>query len=366
MPGPRPPTIALECRCFAVPTMKEMFGHRASPAMNVRRFAGLVALLVISVTPASPSNGYTFFAIEVDFPTFKDDLFGCAATDLNDEGVIVGGCNDLARNSQVRGFLYDGRRFTEIDFSHVRTRSSGAALQSGVADTFLSARSVYQATFWAQPAALHSIRPSVNGVTPQSINNQAHVTGWYSDGTRLRGFLKKNGSVFGLTFPNSQLTEATGINDFDQVVGDYRDQNGVFHGFSYEGGIFTTIDFPSAIDTGASGVNNPGQIVGCYSLCSRGFLYDPRTSGFTSIDFPGAVATQALDINDSGQIVGIYHDGIRLRGFLYDQNDFTTIEAPGAILTSISGINNFRQLTGFYGIESSPGVFEIRAFVATP
>jgi hypothetical protein len=106
--------------------------------------------------------------------------------------------------------------------------------------------------------------------------------------------------------------------------------------------------------------------VGCYSLCNRGFLYNPQTAGFTSIDFPGAVTTQALDINDLGQIVGIYHDGIELRGFLYDQNGFTTIEAPGAIATSIYGINNFGQLTGFYAIESSPGVFEARAFVATP
>jgi uncharacterized membrane protein len=333
--------------------------------MNVRRFAGLVALLVISVTPASPSNGYTFFAIEVDFPSRKDDLFGCAATDLNDEGLIVGGCNDLARNSEFRGFLYDGRRFKEIDFSHVRTRSSSAARQSEVVDTFLLARSVYQATFGADAAALHSMRPSVNGVNPQGINNQAHVTGWYHDGTRLRGFLKKNGRVFELSVPNSPLTEATGINDFDQVVGDY-EQNNVFHGFSYEGGIYTTIDFPGTTDTGASGVNNLGQIVGCYSLCSRGFLYNPQTAGFTSIDFPGAVTTQARDINDLGQIAGFYHDGIRGFGFVYDQNGFTTIEAPGAIGTSVSGINNFGQLTGHYVIESSPGVFEARAFVATP
>jgi len=334
--------------------------------MNLRRLAGLVVLLLIGVTPASPSNGYTFFAINADFPSFQDDLFGCAATDLNDEGLIVGGCNDLAHNGQFRGFLYDGRRFSEIDFSHVRTHTASAALLQEHADLFPLARSVYRMAFWAQPAALQSMRPIVNGVTPQSINNHAHVTGWYFDGTRLRGFLKRNGSVFGLTVPNSQLTEPTGINDLDQVVGDYRDQNGVFHGFTYQGGIYTTIDYPSAGDTGATGVNNLGQIVGCYSFCGRGFLYSPQTSAFAPIDFPGAVSTQASDINDLGQIVGVYYDGIQLHGFLYDQGSFTTIDAPGAVLTSLHGVNNLGQLTGYYGIEISPGIFEVHAFVATP
>jgi hypothetical protein len=33
-----------------------------------------------------------------------------------------------------------------------------------------------------------------------------------------------------LDFPGANLTEASGINDDDQVVGDYRDSSG-FHGF---------------------------------------------------------------------------------------------------------------------------------------
>lgn len=334
--------------------------------MNLQRLISPVVVFLVGVTPVSSSGGYTFSAINPDFASFHDDVFGCGATDLNDEGVIVGGCNDLALNSQFRGFLYDGRRFREIDFSHVRTQTASANLLQGRADFFRLARSVYQIEFWTQSAPLESMRTIVNGVTPQSINNQGHVTGWYFDGARLRGFLKRNGSVFGLTVPTSLLTEATGINDLDQVVGDYRDQNGTFHGFSYQGGIYSTIDFPSAGDTGATGVNNLGQIVGCYSLCSRGFLYTPQTSAFTPIDFPGAVSTQARDINDLGQIVGVYYDGVRLHGFLYDQSVFTTIDAPGAVVTSLFGINNFGEVTGYYGIETSPGVFESRAFVATP
>jgi probable HAF family extracellular repeat protein len=334
--------------------------------IKLGRLSGAVVLFVIGVTPASPQSSYTFFAINPDFPSFHDDLAGCAVADINDEGLIVGGCSDLADNSQVRGFLHDGRRFREIDFARVRTQTAGRMTLQGRADFLPIARSVYQSEFWTQPGTLRSIRPIVTGVTPQSINSQAHVTGTYFNGTRLRGFLQRNGSASGLTFPGSQLTEATGINDVDQVVGDYLDQAGVFRGFSYQDGIYTTIDFPSATDTGATGVNNLGQIVGCYSLCSRGFLYTPQTSAFTSIDVPGAESTQATDINDLGQVIGVYYDGGQLHGFLYDQDGFTTIDAPGAVVTSLYGINNFGQLTGFYAIEISPGVFESRAFVATP
>lgn len=336
-----------------------------SAAMKLRVFAASVVLLLIGGTPASPSNGYTFFTLAVDFPSPEDSLFGCAASGLNDDGLIVGGCNDSALNSEFRGFLYDGQRFTEIDFSYVRRQTGGVAPRLGREDFFLLAGSVYQAALWAQPGTPQSLRPIVNGVNPQSINSQAHVTGWYFDGTRLRGFLKRNGRVLGLTAPNSQLTEATDINDLDQVVGDFRGQDGAFHGFSYKDGIYTTIDFPSAGDTGATGVNNLGHIVGCYSLCGRGFLYTPQTSAFTPIDFPGAVSTQASDINDLGHIVGVYDDGIRLHGFLYDGNGFTAIDAPGAFLTSLSGINNLGQITGHYVIEVSPGVVEHNAFLAT-
>jgi len=86
----------------------------------------LVAFLFgASSLSSQQSSAYNFITLDVDFPSSHEDLFGCAATDINDQGLIVGGCNDLNQNNAFRGFLYDVRRFSETDFNHARTDSGG-------------------------------------------------------------------------------------------------------------------------------------------------------------------------------------------------------------------------------------------------
>ena len=345
----------------------------------MKRALVIVALLW-SVVPAvwlpgasarSQSVQYSFATVNVDFPAFQEDFFGCAATGISDPGLIVGGCNDAQQSNELRGYLYTGRRFEEIDFSRARkAASSDRDVQNALPWRSMYERSEFSMTS-AQPSSIvGSMKPIVNGVTPQDINRWGQVTGWYSDGTRLQGFLKRNGTVFALSVPDSNLTEAVGLNDLGQVVGDYRGQDGVFHGFVYYAGAYRTINVPAEPDTGAAGINNLGQVVGCYSSCGRGFLYNPKTSSFVSIDFPDptrpdgrAQSTQAADINDVGHVVGHYYDGTTVHGFFYDGSEFTSIDAPGAILTDIFRINNFDQIVGSYVAETSPGVFEHFAFV---
>ena len=340
----------------------------------MKRQVILVAVLSILVpgvwlpgaTARSQSDGYAFTTLDVNFPSSQEELFGCTATGLNDLGLFVGACNDSNKDAELRGYLYDGRRYEVVDFSKAKTApSSGLPVQNAVPWRSQYQRSRFYATSAQPPSILNSMRPVVTGVSPQEINNWGHISGSYFDGTRVQGFLKRSGNVLSLAVPNSIMTEAVGLNDGGKVVGDYRSQDGVFHGFVYDGQTYATLDFPAGGDTGAAGVNNFGQIVGCYSLCGHGFLYRPKTASFVSIDVPGALATQASGINDLGHIVGNYVDGTGLHGFFYDGATFTTIDAPGAILTDLFRINNFDQIVGFYVIETSPGVFEDRAFVAS-
>jgi uncharacterized membrane protein len=333
--------------------------------MQTKGFATSLLILLFGVTPLLSAIQYTFFTIiNVDFTSHKEDLFGCAASGINDRGLIVGGCNDQNQNSDFRGFLYDGRRFSEILVHQKRNAASDATM--GVSPL---ARSVYQSTAF-QNQIRGQKRSAKLTANLQDINNSGHMTGIDFDNDRdprLQGFLRKdgNGNTITLVVPKSTLTEAVGLNDADDVVGDYRDRNGVFHGFFYRQGTYRSFDFPSGGDTGASGINNLGQIVGCYSLCGHGFVYDPHTSSFITIDVPGSIMTQARDINDSGQIVGVYSsDGIHARSFLYDRNGFTSIDVPGVFGTSVNGINNFGHIVGTYVVEVSSGVFEHHAFVA--
>ena len=119
------------------------------------------------------------------------------------------------------------------------------------------------------------------GGSVQGINHLGEVTGWYSTDAFpfLHGFFRDKKGVFTtLDVPGSDLTEAVGLNDRGQVVGDYRDAStGVFHGFAWDAGVFSTIDvpFPGATSTAAQGINRFGDIVGFYDDANgrHGFLF---------------------------------------------------------------------------------------------
>jgi hypothetical protein len=61
-----------------------------------------------------------------------------------------------------------------------------------------------------------------------------------------------------------------GINNFDQIVGEYYNgpiPGGGFqteNGFLYSGGVFTTLNDPAGTNTVPIGINDKGQIVGYY------------------------------------------------------------------------------------------------------
>jgi len=162
----------------------------------------LLSGFLFSATSVSQATEYNFVAIDVDFPSFHDDLFGCGAAGINDEGLIVGGCNDRSQNSNFRGFLYDGHRFREIDFHHTKTATAGDIINVQGEWLHPLARSLYQSLFFRgisgqSVGAFRLVKPIVGAPTPQDINNQDHITGWYYDGTRLQGFLERTGTFSG-------------------------------------------------------------------------------------------------------------------------------------------------------------------------
>jgi probable HAF family extracellular repeat protein len=144
--------------------------------------------------------------------------------------------------------------------------------------------------------------------------------------------------------PGAALTNASGINNAGQIVGQYTDSTGRTHGFLYSGGTFTTLDVPGSSDTFAAGINDVGQIVGGYfaGTGTHGFLYSGGT--FATLDVPGSFFTTAKGINNAGQIVGDSY----LHGFFYSGGTFAQLDVPGAENTNAIGINNLGQILGFY------------------
>jgi hypothetical protein len=88
-------------------------------------------------------------------------------------------------------------------------------------------------------------------------------------------------------------------------------------------GSYTTLDVPGATNSDAYGVNDAGQLVGEYrdfGSASHGFLLDVDGS-YTMLDVAGATDTFVYGINNAGQLVGSYIEvGGRVLGFLATPN----------------------------------------------
>jgi len=153
-----------------------------------------------------------------------------------------------------------------------------------------------------------------------------------------------------INFPGATRTRAVGINNSGDIVGDYRDASGVFHGYLLSQGTFTPFDPPGSLRTRGIDINNSG-IIGGHFLGSdkveHSYLLDQ--GNFTIFDFPGATFTALQGINARGQVVGGYNDSNgRQHGFLLNAGNFTTIDFPGAADTAAAKINNSGQIVGNY------------------
>jgi probable HAF family extracellular repeat protein len=248
----------------------------------------------------------------VAIPRGLEDLApqGIAPIDINDRGQIVGAYPDTA--GAAHGFRLDRGRFTRIDV------------------------------------------PGAKGTQPQGSNNRGQIVGVYSntrsdisanDVQDRRGFLLDRGRYVRLDFPGALSSQAFDINDRGQVVGEYRDAAGTFHGYVWERGRFRSIE----VGTAATGINNRGQITGPTgdpTVATDGFLLE--RGRVTTFKVPGAQGTFPFGIDDRGQIVGLsVLTATTGSGFLRDaRGRFTAINRPGAAVTAPFDINNRGQIVG--------------------
>ena len=195
------------------------------------------------------------YFIDGDFPTSTpakppiDQLLG-----VNDHNVAVGFYNDAAGNTHAYTFDIRRNQFNEVTPSGI-TNPTGAAINNR-----------------GDIAGFGSV-PSASGA------GKVQTVGY---------LLRRDGRVTILSVPGSSSTQALGINDNDEVVGDYADAGGNTHGFTWtpRGGFQTAVDDPNAVATASAntssstinGVNDQGKLVGFYNDAdgnTHGFLATP-------------------------------------------------------------------------------------------
>jgi probable HAF family extracellular repeat protein len=187
------------------------------------------------------------------------------------------------------------------------------------------------------------------------------------------GYLLERGRFTKIAYPGAVQTQALGINRQGQVVGEYLDQNGVFHGFRWDRGRFRTFDGPDGTGASITDVNDRGDMVGVYvvpgdtdlAFAARGFLL--HQGKYTTFEAFGVPVTVPYDINNRGQIAGTAisdADLTEVHGFLLaDLADgpVTQIDVPGAARTEVYGLDDRGRLVGMYLNPDAPRAQRSRA-----
>lgn len=226
------------------------------------------------------------------FIRYRDGSFSAPIVDPNDQAnftqalginsaqTVVGGFFDFLTNTTEHGFFLNGDVFTQFDFGGpVSTEVSG-------------------------------------------INDAGDFVGLFGSITQpTQGFVNINGTTTVLNIPGATVSDISGINNLDRIVGGYFDAASIEHGVEIDsnGAVRAPLDFPGAVSTLFRGINDRGSVVGRYVNSDgsvHGLLFRlPNT--FIGFDYPGAVETSLNGINNAGYIAGRYTDAAGVRhGFL--------------------------------------------------
>jgi len=280
----------------------------------------LLVLTLVAAVAAAPTLTFTYTDVHANKTALETDTYA-----VNDAGVIAGDYVDS--KSVQHGMILAGTKLTTVNHS-----ACSAITGTG-------------------------------GISFYGLNSKGEAAGWCTSAkTGLDiAFVYSAGKFTPVSFPKSNGTQATGINDKGEVVGLYLDSTNATHGFSKIGTKYTDITVKGDTNTVAWGVNNAGQIT-VYATNSAGDYDSYLLTGttFKKIDNPKAkgglgtiVHTPAPNTKD---IDGTYYNSAGAEmGWLLHAGKYYDVVDPGGV-SRADGLNDKSELVGRYGSGTFGGV----------
>ena len=271
------------------------------------------ATFVYTTAPRVPTPpGGNFQFQNIDLPGAQSTF----ADGINDRGQIAGFFQDFA--GDIHGYVADGSDFHIVDFPNARGTFPTAISNSGniVVGAYRDSSGRGHG-FTFEGRVFTSIDfPGAIFTSIIDVNDKGDLAGLYllPHGGGVHGFVRDKNGLITVDFPGQNpsfpFTQAFGINNRQNVIGTFSDNNFNTHGFSLFQGLFQQLDVPGAGTTSPEGVNENGSMAGIYTdLDNVQHGYIQRQNSFVTLDFPGAVGTTIpFQISGSDTIVGNYVD----------------------------------------------------------
>jgi hypothetical protein len=251
------------------PTFNQLLGINLS---------GQIAGYFGSGATGHPNKGYTLISPYGQANYVNENFPGSVQTQvtgLNNKGITVGFWVDAAGNNN--GFYaVNGKTFTTANAPQSGNATPRVDQLLGVNDSGVAV-GFFNGPGGSSHAYTYNINTKVykgysiagaSSVTATAINNLNDIAGFETQPNgKVVSFLQPpNGKLITLSVPGATATQALGINDGDEVVGDYTVGAQTF-GFAWSPGFgFQTVNDPNGVgSTTINGVNDRGQLVGFYT-----------------------------------------------------------------------------------------------------
>ena len=290
----------------------------------------LLPVMALACSVAEPAAAYTITII--DAPGSPGNT---QPTGINDLGQVVG-------MSSVGNFIDLNGTFNQITGAQGNvTGINNSGQVSGYAYTGFSPATGdgYQAFIYSNGTLYNLPATAADNYSTATFAYGINNVGVFVGAFTGPGNVPFEATEAGSFTPEPAITTLLGINDAGQTVGyEYNPATGYVQSYGYINGAFTFLSVPGSRTgtvaqggfTYVAGINNEDQVVGNYTAVngqSDAFLDDGGV--FTTLNGLGGIPGNAVvkGINNEGQIVGYYQDAVGVHGFIATP---TTVPEPAS------------------------------------
>jgi probable HAF family extracellular repeat protein len=318
----------------------------------------VVLLLIGEVAAAAHTPKWT--VIDVGTPAQQPGAFMNAVA-INDRGQVLGEALVGPLGHQQQGaFVWQNGRMTMLSYPRSTWLDVFAINRNGDVIGDAAIKSSTMSLLWrsGKPTELGTLGGS-RGTQATALNNHDQLVGSSrtADGN-VHAFLWQSGTITDLGTLGGTTSQATAINNRGQIVGTSTTAGGRTHAFLWQAGTMTDLGSLSGLDSAPRAINDSGVIVGQTQI-PTGNPVDAvlwKNGKLVNLGRFGSAGAEAIAINSRGHILIALtnRSGDSRSGVLIEGTKQTKIGALGGSPPAgqggpliLTGLNNLSQVAGF-------------------